>query len=383
MDIFDLVIISKNLEKVVEFGNTAGNLQSGGIVTQKGNMVYYVNYADSNKLYKMQLDGTSRTKLSEETSVYNINVVDDWVYYRTNYDFGPVYKVRTNGTDKVKLIDEDVYNIYVRGSWIYYSTSNGLYKIKTDGTQKATLVTSYISGFDIKGEWIYLTMNDPATYSLALFKMRIDGSELTNINQDYAVSINVVDNWIYYTILNDGVYKIKLDGTSRTKLTNYSVTSINVVDEYIYYVKSDNSRIYRMQTNGTGDSQIGDWYTYKMNIAGDWIYSEENMAWRYSFLSRVNKDGSNYGIMSNEVLSIEVSPSSIELKVGEVSTLTAAIKPEYASNKKVVWSSNNESIVAIDQLGKITAISEGTAIITVTSEDGNKTSQCSVTVVSN
>ena len=68
------------------------------------------------------------------------------------------------------------------------------------------------------------------------------------------------------------------------------------------------------------------------------------------------------------------------LVVGETATLTAIVSPENADNKNVVWSSNHEEIVAVNS-GFVTAKAEGTAIITVTTEDGNHTAHCTITVL--
>jgi uncharacterized protein YjdB len=63
----------------------------------------------------------------------------------------------------------------------------------------------------------------------------------------------------------------------------------------------------------------------------------------------------------------------ISLTVGESSTLTAT------SNQSLTWATTDSSIVAVDQNGNIRAIGEGTATISVTNADGNKT-ECIVNV---
>ena len=80
-----------------------------------------------------------------------------------------------------------------------------------------------------------------------------------------------------------------------------------------------------------------------------------------------------------EIESISLSETSITLNEGESYNLTVNIIPEEATNKAVNWSSDNED-VAIVENGTVTAISEGTATITVSSNDGNLKATCEVTV---
>lgn len=83
------------------------------------------------------------------------------------------------------------------------------------------------------------------------------------------------------------------------------------------------------------------------------------------------------------VTSVSLNKSTLDIKVGETATLTATINPTNATNKNVTWKSNNTQIATVDTAGKITAIKEGTAKITVKTKDGNYTATCIVTVSKN
>ena len=65
---------------------------------------------------------------------------------------------------------------------------------------------------------------------------------------------------------------------------------------------------------------------------------------------------------------------------GENVQLTATVAPENATNKKVTFTTSNEKAATVDANGKVTAVGNGTATITVTTEDGKKTAACEVTV---
>lgn len=80
-----------------------------------------------------------------------------------------------------------------------------------------------------------------------------------------------------------------------------------------------------------------------------------------------------------QVTGVTLNHSSVSLTVGDIEQLIATVLPGNATNKSVTWSSNN-SRVSVDQNGRITANNTGTAIITVSTADGNYTATCTVTV---
>jgi len=79
------------------------------------------------------------------------------------------------------------------------------------------------------------------------------------------------------------------------------------------------------------------------------------------------------------VTGVTLNKNALTLTVGESETLIPAIKPSNAANKKVSWSSSDETIATVAN-GVVAAIAEGTATITVTTEDGGFTDDCVVTV---
>ena len=80
------------------------------------------------------------------------------------------------------------------------------------------------------------------------------------------------------------------------------------------------------------------------------------------------------------VTSVALNETSKELKVGESFQLTATVLPENADDKSVSWSSSSSGVASVDQTGKVTAVATGDAVITVTTNDGNKTATCEVSV---
>ena len=86
-------------------------------------------------------------------------------------------------------------------------------------------------------------------------------------------------------------------------------------------------------------------------------------------------------VYNQAVTGVTIEPSEAELTVGSSTKLTATVLPENASNKNVVYSVDDESILSVDQDGNVTGLSAGTATVTVTTEDGGFSASAEITVI--
>ena len=78
---------------------------------------------------------------------------------------------------------------------------------------------------------------------------------------------------------------------------------------------------------------------------------------------------------NNPVTGLEVNFTSTKMQVGETKTIQATISPENADNQNLIFTSNNEEVATVDEQGVITAIANGTAVITVASDENAEISQ--------
>ena len=99
------------------------------------------------------------------------------------------------------------------------------------------------------------------------------------------------------------------------------------------------------------------------------------------------KDGSGVtatcwvNVTDIKVTGITLNKTTLNIKTGATEQLTAKVQPTDATNSKVTWSSNEPTVAEVDQTGMITAKKEGSAVITVTAQDGSgKTATCQVNV---
>lgn len=94
-----------------------------------------------------------------------------------------------------------------------------------------------------------------------------------------------------------------------------------------------------------------------------------------------NKTANAEIIVNNAVQGISLNKNTLSLTAGNSEQLVATITPEYATNKSVTWSSSKPTVADVDQDGNVTAKDKaGTAVITVTTADGNFSAECTVTV---
>jgi hypothetical protein len=92
-----------------------------------------------------------------------------------------------------------------------------------------------------------------------------------------------------------------------------------------------------------------------------------------------------YGKLVGEldIRDISLDKSALDLTIGEKSRLTETLSPDYMINSDVKWKSSDETVAKVNIMGVVTAISEGTATITVTTAYGNHSATCDVRVTSN
>ncbi|WP_194768852.1 Ig-like domain-containing protein, partial [Tamlana sp. I1] len=78
------------------------------------------------------------------------------------------------------------------------------------------------------------------------------------------------------------------------------------------------------------------------------------------------------------VESVSLDKSTLNTFPDMETQLTASITPFYASNQNLSWDTNNANVTVVD--GLVTGKQTGSSTVTVTTEDGNFTDACNVTV---
>lgn len=100
----------------------------------------------------------------------------------------------------------------------------------------------------------------------------------------------------------------------------------------------------------------------------------------YSYCYGAGRDREIFwGTVSVPVTGVSLNASSGELEVGGSVTLAAAITPTDATNKAVTWESSAPAVASVSD-GVVSALTAGSAVITVKTADGGYTASYALTV---
>ena len=273
-------------------GNTAGNLNNGGLFCESDGKVYFANAYDNNALYSMNPNETELTKLGVN-SVASINAGGDYLYYymESGKDGGEglgymgrtagIYRSRKDGKKTVCLDRTYAVMMQLCGNYLYYQdyntkTGTKLTKIKIDKSDKTTIADYVINPASCNNGIIYFngTQDDHALYTLNTATDSINSIWQGNIwNPIYQ------DGYVYYMdVAND--YRLCRYSISQDiieVLTNDRVDFFNIYYNYIYYQKSSKTEpaLKRMYVDGSSPEVVSYGVYENINITSQYVYFNE------------------------------------------------------------------------------------------------------------
>ena len=185
-------------------------------------------------------------------------------------------------------------------------------------------------------------------------------------------------------VSEEGTYKVEVTATSQAGATSKETASIVIpAFEHSYSWQSDKTNHWKHCSIGNEDTaqeahQFDGWTVIKQASIG--VEGEKERTCKVCRYKETATIPAIY-IPSYPVTGIKVSQDTLMLtKKDETAQLSAEVVPSYADNTRVTWKSSDESVVTVDEKGKVTAVGNGTATITVTSVSGNYTATVAVTV---
>ena len=155
------------------------------------------------------------------------------------------------------------------------------------------------------------------------------------------------------------------------------------VDEYEIH---RNNLLYTNFTNNRNPfidfPEWADFIWGSVNYNGSTYVDNDTTPTGYATPSSDTINGYNSGGSSDpvSVTGVSLNKSSISITIGDSEVLSASISPSNATNQAVSWTSSNSNVASVTNSGRVTAVAEGNATITVTTSDGGYNAACTVTV---
>ncbi|RDI04498.1 Ig-like domain-containing protein [Flavobacterium sp. AG291] len=239
-----------------------------------------------------------------------------------------------------------------------------------------------------------------------------DGAPFSNDGSHEIHDITITACGTFNDTYNNPVAAVDIFSASNagTQVKNVQLYNLDILDsrnDAISISKRSGDGIYNLSFNNITINGTGKEFPYNNALNRDWgrgyfvlIASAPNGNATYCNMNYSNRGGnattnentSGAGTFSWSagsgcsgtsvvaVTSVTVTPTSATLNIGATLQLTPTVLPSNATNKSVTYSSGNTGVATVNTSGLVTAVSAGTATITVTTVDGNKTTNCAITV---
>lgn len=242
-------------------------------------------------------------------------------------------------------------------------------KVTVGGGEKPFDPAEYYKDFDFAS----ITLNPEGTdYIYNISESRMNVSHFANPGEKkvYTVTVPKGTETVYVT------YPADFDQNILTycALVNEADGSVS----WDYHAGSDYE--YTVTENGDGSHTIALPAAFLMQnnliIAAENDNNYEYFNCFYFVTGDNTKPGGDTKIA---VTGVKLDRDALTVNRGETAALTATVLPVNATNQKLTWQTDNSAIATVKK-GTVTGIGEGETTVTVTTQDGGYTAQCTVTV---
>ena len=238
---------------------------------------------------------------------------------------------------------------------------------------------------------------NPATDWVVVPSYGVSGTKYTNTNNDSNGNPNGITDNLETTSSNANMIQIKADGNDYNSSKRVIIMHVKGITGIIGHGATPSSG----RGMAIGCDEFASVSTTPTEVAtvtrnsnsGSFIVAKDGLdatkEYIVSFYA-VSSDTRFYAVefttggggdtpSTVAVTGVTLNKPATSIEQGQTDTLTATVLPNNATNQNISWSSSDESVAKVAD-GVVTALNVGTAIIIVTTEDGNKTATCNVTV---
>lgn len=239
-------------------------------------------------------------------------------------------------------------SIGMSGYWLEFLAAKERYIIEKDGSERAIVVDEFKTSLtdrtvsSITFTWHYANPNNTviSNADVALTSLSITGSSsVSNASNEAQFGVTYSPS----NTTQRGVSWSIVSGSDYAAITQNGLLTVK---------------------NGASSNTVKIRATSKVNTS---IFADKSVTVTYKAAAVA-------------VTGVTLSKTELSLAIGDSETLLATVAPERATDKSVVWSSSAPRVASVDQSGKVTAKSAGSAVITVKTNDGSFTASCNLSV---
>lgn len=290
-------------------GNSSINLYNGGLISREGNWLYFVNFSDDERLWRVDVT-TGKANAVSKGKARSVNVVNGWVTYRQQYGSGTWEIHRTSGDgERDEVISTyDTKWLRVEGGDLYFYQSEPLYFYARTEKDPRNLqkIPEPMAGISMEnGRVTYTEMEenpDGTEYPGNIVQRNWDGTgfrvisdERTGYEEGLAVIIN--GDLLYSRYLNSQqLYRLPAGKSASFRLTEQPVVSLTG-DGTAYFgiFKGRINGLHRIAMDGSGITALGPSWTPRydydpaLHLVGSYLYylEEDGRSWSWV---RVHRD---------------------------------------------------------------------------------------------
>ncbi len=270
-------------------GNTAGNLQNGGLFFEMDGKVYFANASDNDCLYSMDVD-ESHAKRITSMGVRYINGADGFLYFNmsstkkssnvtglgaaTN-QYG-IYRCKANGSEQTCLHREICGEVQLCGEYIYYQSRSGggtLNRIRCDKQDQSIVKNEMISPVCYSDGNIFFS---GITEDHNLHMMNLQTGNVTDVLLGSYFMPVVNNGYLYYLNgrSNYSLWRMNLSTGVEELVSSDRMDCFTLNDQYVYYSFSNATApaLKRCDVNGSNPIVLYEGVVNSINLTSRYVY---------------------------------------------------------------------------------------------------------------
>jgi len=269
-------------------------------------VLYFVNISDGGVICSMNINGTDLKRLNNADSEY-AHVMGDWIYYINRDDYRRVYRLAIDGSVNTAITDYMSKFVFAGEGYVFYQRINpdnykdSAWELNITDPDPFDVVlgeTELSEYFELEGE---------------LFRIDPDGSNKTIISYDICHTAHIEDDTLYFLSIHGSIHKVPMDLRGQkmqiggilswadhgcfTERSFYFSIEIPHDDFFEY------GKIYRLDLKTVETEMViaGPWAD-NVNIAGEAFYYHDIS--KYRAAHRMNLDGTENTVLEGSRIPI-------------------------------------------------------------------------------